>query len=231
MGLELVEIVMEVEETFGIVISDEAAPQLQTVGQFYDYILDRRRQTQQQGCPTARMFREVRRVLMETASVPRQAIRPATEMTAILPLRMRRRVWKRLQQEVPGRLRGLRLPFRLGPVLAGGCLVAGGITTALIVPHVGVVHAMVLGGMAIVAMLLVTFFVTRPFALAFPLGVATVGDVALATLPRGYEAAVKQQMTDEEVWEKLQKIVADILGVKVEKVTPSARFIEDLGAG
>jgi acyl carrier protein len=231
MGLELVEIVMEAEETFGIIVSDKVDPPLRTVGQFCNYILECRRQTQQQGCPTARTFRDVRRVLTETASVPRRAIRPATELTAILPLRMRRRVWKRLQQEVPGRLRGLRLPFRIGPVLVGGCLVAGVIGTAIIVPHVGFVHAMVLGGTAIVAMLLVTFFLTRPFALAFPLGVATVGDVALATLPPGYEAAVKQPMTDEEVWEKLQKIVADILGVKVESVTPSARFVEDLGAG
>jgi len=160
-----------------------------------------------------------------------QAIRPSTELKTILPPRIRRRVWKRLQQEVPGRLRGLRLPFRLGPVLAGACLVAGAIGTAMIVPLVGFVHAMVLGGTALVAMLLVAFFVTRPFALAFPHGVATVGDVARATLPPGYEVAVKQQMTDEEVWEKLQKIVADTLGVKVEKVTPSARFVEDLGAG
>ena len=60
---------------------------------------------------------------------------------------------------------------------------------------------------------------------------ATVGDVARATLPPNYEAAVKQQMTDEEVWLKLQKIVADTLGVKVESVTPSARFVEDLRAG
>ena len=80
-------------------------------------------------------------------------------------------------------------------------------------------------------MLLVTFLVTRPFAIAFPHGVATVGDVARATLPPGYEVAVKQQMTDEEVWLKLQKIVADTLGVKVENVTPSARFVEDLRAG
>jgi hypothetical protein len=101
----------------------------------------------------------------------------------------------------------------------------------MIVPHVGFVHAVVLGGTAIVTMLLATLFVTRPFALAFPHGVTTVGDVTRATLPRGYEAAVKQQMTDEEVWGKLQKIVVDTLGVKVEKVTPSARFIEDLGAG
>ena len=123
------------------------------------------------------------------------------------------------------------MPFRLGPVLAGCCLLAGVVTVAMIVPLVGLVHTMVLAGTATVAMLLVKFFVTRPFALAFPHGVATVGDAARATLPRGYEAAVKRQMTDEEVWLKLQKIVADTLGVKVEKVTPSARFVEDLRAG
>ena len=59
----------------------------------------------------------------------------------------------------------------------------------------------------------------------------TVGDLTLAAVPPGYEAAATQQMTDEEVWERLQKIVADILGVKIESVTPSARFVEDLGAG
>lgn len=51
---------------------DEIDPPLRTVGQFYNYILECRRQTQQQGCPTARTFRDVRRVLTETASVPRQ---------------------------------------------------------------------------------------------------------------------------------------------------------------
>jgi acyl carrier protein len=231
MGLELVEIVMEVEETFGIIVSDEDAPNIRTVGQFHDYILERRGQTQQQGCPTGHVFHDVRRVLTETALLPRQAIRPSTELKTILPPRIRRRVWKRLQQQAQGRLRGLRLPFRLGPVLAGACLAAGVVGTAMIMPHVGFVHALVLGGTATVAMLLVTFFVTRPFALAFPHGVATVGDAARATLPPGYEVAVKQPMTDEEVWETLRKIVADTLGVKAERVTPAARFVEDLGAG
>lgn len=32
MGLELVELVMEVEETFGIIVSDEAAANIRTVG-------------------------------------------------------------------------------------------------------------------------------------------------------------------------------------------------------
>jgi len=129
MGLELVEIVMKAEETFGIIVSDEAAASIGTVGQLHDYILGCRRETQQHGCPTGHVFRDVRRVLMQATSLPRQAIRPSTELKTVLPPRIRRHVWKRLKQEEPGRLRGLRLPFRLGPVLAGACLVSGTIGT------------------------------------------------------------------------------------------------------
>ena len=231
MGLELVEILMEVEETFGIIVSDDDAFQDGTVGAFHKYILDLREQQMQQGCPTGRVFRDIRRVLMETTSVPRRAIRLSTELTTILPLRSRRRVWNRLQKDVPGRRRGLRLPCRLGPIMAGLCVIAGVVGTAIIIPHVEIVNAVVLGVTATLATLLLIFFITRPFAVAFPQGVSSVGDLATATLPPGYEAASKQQMTDEEVWERLQKIVAKILGVKVDDITPSARFVEDLGAG
>ena len=41
----------------------------------------------------------------------------------------------------------------------------------------------------------------------------------------------KSFLLREQVWETLQKTVADILGVNVEDITPSARFVEDLGAG
>jgi acyl carrier protein len=231
MGLELVEMVMEVEETFGVIVSDEAASQIRTVGQLHGYILDYRKREIQQGCATGRVFRDIRRVLTAATSKPKQAIRPSTELKALLPPLTRRRVWKRLEQELPGRLRGLRLPFRLGPIMAGVCVMAGVLGAAIITPHVGFGHAVVLGGTATLATLLLVFFITLPFAMAFPRGVVTVGDLAIAALPPGYENAVKQQMTDEEVWEKLQKIVAEVLIVKLEDITPSARFVEDLGAG
>lgn len=231
MGLELVEIVMEVEETFGIVFSDDAAPQIRTVGQLHEYILECRNREKQQGCPTGRVFREIRRVLTDTASLPKRAIRPSTQLKAILPPHTRRRVWKALRASVSGRLPGLRLPFRLGPISAGLCVVAGIIGTATVTPHVGGVNAVVLGVAATVMALLLIAFVTRSYALALPHGVVTVGDLTLAALPPGHEEAAKQQMTDEEVWERLQKIVADILGVKIDDITPSARFVEDLGAG
>jgi acyl carrier protein len=231
MGLELVEIVMQAEETFGVVVSDDEALEITTVGQFHQYILDLRQQQRRQKCPTARAFREVRSVLMETTSAPKQAIRPATELERLLPVRARRRVWKRLEQEASGRTPGLRLPCRLGPALAGLCVIGGFAGTAIILPHVGIVHAIVLGGATTAATLLLVFFITRPFAVAFPHGVVTVGDLATATFPPGHEASLRQDMTDQEVWERLQEIVAGVIGLKVEDITPSARFVEDLGAG
>lgn len=231
MGLELVEIVLEVEETFGIVISDNAATQIRTVGQLHEYILDARRQERQSGCPTSRVFLQIRRVLTATTSTPRQAIRPSTDLKTVIPPQIRRRVWNRLQQDVSGGLKGLRLPYRLGPILIGLCVVIGITGTAMIVPHVGIGNAIVLGMTATVVTLLLFQFASRSLAITFPDGVVTVGDLATATLPRGFEDAAKCQMTDQKVWEQLQRIVADCIGVEIAKVTPSARFVEDLGAG
>ena len=166
-----------------------------------------------------------------TTSTPRQTIRPSTDLKTVIPSHMRRRVWSRLQQDVSGRLRGLRLPYGLGPIIAWLCVVMGVAGTAIIVPHVGIGNAIVLGMTATLGTLLLFQFASRPLAVAFPQGVVTVGDLAVAALPPGFEDAAKQQMTDQEVWEKLRQIVADCIGIKIEKVTPSARFVEDLGAG
>ena len=47
--------------------------------------------------------------------------------------------------------------------------------------------------------LLLFHFASRPLAITFPHGVVTVGDLAVATLPPGFEDAAKQEITDQEV--------------------------------
>jgi hypothetical protein len=195
MGLELVELVLEVEEMFGIVVSDNAATQFRTVGQLYEYILEARRQERQVGCSTGRVFLQIRRVLTATTSTPRRAIRPSADLQVLLPPRIRRRVWSRLRQDVSGRLRGLRLPYRLGPTIAWLCVVMGVAGSAVITPDVGIGNAIVLGMTVTVVTLLLFQFASRPLAVAFPRGVVTVGDLAVAALPPGFEDAAKQQMT------------------------------------
>jgi acyl carrier protein len=231
MGLELVEIVLRVEETFGVIVVRDDDFEIKTVGDLHRYIVARRAEQRQHGCPTARAFREIRRVLLETTSTPKQAIRPSTKLAAILPLRICRRVWKELDKELPGQLPVLSLPYRLGPKLAGLCVLAGLVGTVIVAPHIGIGHALVLGATATLLTLLLIFLVSFPFAIAFPRGVVTIGDLAIASLPPGYEDALKQEMTDQEVWERLREIVAETLGLKVEEILPSSRFVEDLGAG
>jgi acyl carrier protein len=231
MGLELVEIVLQVEETFGVIVVRDDAFQIKTVGDLYQYIVARRVEQRQQGCPTARAFRDIRRVLTETTSMPKQAIRPSTELATLLPLRSRRRVWKKLDKKLPGQIPVSCLPYRLGPKLAGLCVVAGLVGTVTIAPHIGIGHAVVLGMTASLATVLLFSLVSFPFAVTFPRGVVTVGDLAVASLPPDCEQVLKREMTDEEIWEKLREIVAETLGLKAEDITPSARFVEDLGAG
>ena len=72
---------------------------------------------------------------------------------------------------------------------------------------------------------------SSPFAVAFPKGMVTVGDLALATLPPDHEGAARKPWSDGEVWEKLRTMVAEDLGVKLEEVVPTARLVEDLGGG
>jgi hypothetical protein len=50
MGLDLVELVMEIEEAFGMSIPDRDAAGLETVGQVYEYILEHRFQGKQEAC-------------------------------------------------------------------------------------------------------------------------------------------------------------------------------------
>ena len=61
MGLDSVELVMKVEETFAFSMPNEDAAVLVTVGTLYDYILAHRFEGRQEGCLTNVTFYKLRR--------------------------------------------------------------------------------------------------------------------------------------------------------------------------
>ena len=224
MGLALIELMMETEEAFGIVISDEAAGEIRTVGDLCDYVLSQRRQD---GCPTARAFREIRRVLVEALGIAPQTVRPSTELETLLPRGMRRRLWRLLRRQCPGRWKGLQLSPWTGRAVGLTPLVAA----AFVLAQTRVAAALPFAGLLALGIWLLMWISTRPLAVFFPSGLVTVGDVVIGSLPANCEEAARSPLEDEEVWRRLQKIVADNLVVDVERVTRAARFVEDLGAG
>ncbi len=224
MGLDLVELVMETEEAFGIVISDEAAGEIRTAGDLCEYVLSQRRLD---GCPTAQAFREIRRLLVEALGIAPRTVRPSTELESLLPRCLRHRVWRLLSRQYPCHWKRLRLSPWIGRAVALVPLVAA----AFVLAQTRAVAALPFAGLVALGIWLLVWISARPLAVCFPSGLVTVGDVAIASLPANCDEVARSPLEDEEVWRRLQKIVAGNLGVDVEEVTRAARFVEDLGAG
>ena len=84
MGLDGVELVMEFEESFGIVLSSDEAAAIRTVGDAYRCILLKLDVRRSSHCETARRFYQIRRVLMDQLGVARRAVRPSTPIERAL---------------------------------------------------------------------------------------------------------------------------------------------------
>jgi acyl carrier protein len=99
MGLDTVELVMEVEDEFGLSIPDADAEQIQTVGQLYAYVCHRLRPRAETVCPSARAFYRFRRALLARQPLPRRCVRPSSRISRLLPQECRDR-WPAVADEV-----------------------------------------------------------------------------------------------------------------------------------
>jgi len=96
MGLDIVEFIMEVEESFGVSIPDNAAQELTTPGRVIDYLHAQLPQAASGPCISQRAFYMLRRAIAETADVPRSLIHSNTVVGTILPNEDGRRLWNSL---------------------------------------------------------------------------------------------------------------------------------------
>ena len=84
MGLDGVELVMEFENEFELVISDEDAERMQTVGDVIAFIADARELSFVRECPTAHVFYSLRRKLIDLFHVDRKQIHPSSRISNLL---------------------------------------------------------------------------------------------------------------------------------------------------
>lgn len=113
MGLDTVELVMRVEETFGIAIPDEVASRLVTPDDMADFVLT---QLEASGeplpCLTQKAFQMLRRGFTRTLRVPRRAFRPDALLVELLPDDLPDEAWERVGRDVG--LKGWPSIFRPG---------------------------------------------------------------------------------------------------------------------
>src|SRR4051812_46724955 len=131
MSLDLVELVMDIEQKFGVVIPDDSAERLRTVGDTYQFLLRAREKALEGACASSAAFYRARRALCAHLGLTRRSVAPSSALEELLPTEGRRRHWHRFRAALqPFALPGLRRPLWLRGafdtavlvVLAAACL-------------------------------------------------------------------------------------------------------------
>jgi hypothetical protein len=104
MGLDGVELLMEVENTFGITIDDAVASKMATAGQLHQYVCDKFQSLSANSCATQKCFYALRKQASSALNIPKKEIRPDTPIDTIFPLSKRRNLWKMISYDAPFKL-------------------------------------------------------------------------------------------------------------------------------
>jgi hypothetical protein len=174
MGLDAVELVMSVEEIFGIDLPDQDAATLTTPRKLIDYVCARVGATSRERCISQRSFYRVRRILAAASGASAREIGPGTHLETLLPVQARRRLWASLASQI-GLRRTLTRPrwvvWATQALCAAAFVVAARSFTVLGV-LAGLGATVVVGGVLALA--------TAPLAVRLDV---TAGDLAREAIP------------------------------------------------
>jgi hypothetical protein len=123
MGLDSVEFVIALEETFGVEISDADATRMRTPRDVIEHLLQRLPTAATGPCLSQRAFCRLRRALHAHAGIARDAVSPDAELDALLPRDGRAQIWEGIRTDLsvprlpppPSRSNWFRKVIWLGP--------------------------------------------------------------------------------------------------------------------
>ena len=241
MGLDTVELMIEVEQAFDVQIPDDRAGEMYTVGDVYDYIVECQSNLESSSesispgkvCLSAATFFSIRNALASEVDIKARRLRPRASVEQTIPLKSRRAVWSKLQQSLDLKFPRLR---RSGWIVTGLTVLttAAALGVAAIVQQRFGAYLAALAALGSMGLLgLVAFMVTRPFAVHTRPEWTTFRGLSQVLLAHNYARLSRRFNTrdPDDVWQALQTMVVDQLGVQPEQVTKQALLIEDLGAG
>jgi acyl carrier protein len=239
MGLDMFEVVLEIEGAFDIRFDKDDYERCATVGGIRDLVVEKlhaagRIATRLNPCLSTAVFCKVRESLATVTAVDRRQVRPSACVEHLLPTPTRRKVWRQWEQALGVDPPPLRRSWSV--VFAATILV---ISFYVTLSHFAGVAAKSLqfaaAGAAIVTAI-AAIVLTRPLAVVVPAGATTFRDLTSnlmahhATTFRQQLSPQEPQWTPQEANLVVKGILVEQLGVEPERVTPEARIVEDLGA-
>jgi acyl carrier protein len=225
--MDAVEIVMDVEDHFGITIQDAEANQIRTVGDLVALVHTRIAAAHRDVCPAIPAFLALRQVVRGAVGDASLRIRPSQRVASVLSSSQRRVLWKQLSEVMGSPPSGLRRPKLLRRLLvAMSCAVLLAALFSAWPINIALWPLTMFVGVGVIALL---HFVTVPMRSVPPEGWTTFGEITARII--GLHAATKRidRCSPEAVLDELRPLLIQTLGVDATDIVPSARFVEDLG--
>jgi hypothetical protein len=243
MGLEGMDLLLCIEDGFGIRLDEGEALSVQTVGELHALVVGKLKERRTQTCLSSAVFYRLRRVLCAEVGVPRNQVRLHAWTEFVLPEELRPQAWGQLTAALQLQLPALRRPDWLGifPLVVQRYLVM-----VLCALFVGVIMLPLIaldalagpspGPLACLGCPLVFIGMlagichydrlSAPYAVAVPRDCATLRGLVQAILQRNYGrlAAEYRTVNEAEAWQALCATVGQALDVNAADLTPETRL-------
>jgi acyl carrier protein len=230
MGLDVVEIALEVQERFKIRIDDAKAARCTRVGDLCALVSEMLSRFPKP-CPTSRAFYDVRSLLIAESGVARACVRPSA-IVAELPRQSVINIFESL------RSRGYYVPelvhatgVRVALWSMSGLLIASGIHAVNMsfrtLGENGVCGCFVIP----IAVTMLICWIWRATRNQLPESIQTVGDLCRAITPTDTSAQAPGDrfIADHHVFQEVRKILSKQLGIPIDKIRPESDIVQDLG--
>jgi acyl carrier protein len=228
MGLDSVEIVMAVEDRFGIILKWDEVGGIRTVSDLVDVVRTRMMDTETTTAPLRSQWITLQGLVGEITGETNLRLRPSDRLQDRLSLSARRQLWQRLPELLHAFPRPLTLAKPPHILLTS-------IFLTLFLNAMGIsfftselwVMPLVLLASAFMAILLL--LISPRFGTVAPRGRTTFGEVTRQLVKTRIATKNVHLQTSELILEELRPILVEILNIPPEKVLLSARLIQDLG--
>lgn len=231
MGLDSVEILVKVENAFGIRIPDREAEQIITVGDFHETVWLHIADRHSDKCKSQQLFYSLRRSFADRFDFPSQEFKLNNVPEEIFPAANRRQIYLSFASTENLQLPELVLTKPWSMILEsfGWATILGGLLTSivlinffdyskwvLLIPVIGIVLTICLSDLlnpkrTVIEEPTIREFVQKALVLNFSTFLANEG-----TNRREMEAVIN-------------RIIAEMAGLELEEITPEKRIGDDLG--
>lgn len=231
MGLDSIELLIEVEKAFDISIPDEEAEKIINVGDLHNTVLKHLNQKETDKCKSQSLYYNLRKNLSESYNIPKQNILPNFSLNNIFPVKKRRKVYSDYAIENNLILPSLTLnkPWRIFLTFIGISTILGGLALSVILKSyydypIWIYIIPIIG-------IIITIYLSKILEpLRRTIHPDSLRNFTREVLTLNYSRLYKnQEVNRKEIETIINNIISDKIGLSLEEISPEKKFHDDLG--